>query len=162
MEKGLPVSGTVTVNHPVKMMYDLVRHTPMTFKKTGKGISFQVELAPGDGRMLLLLNQKISSIDLKLPTQPLVRKDAFSLNCSVKDEKGSAIRAIIPLEVQLTDAKGTVLPGSGFYAAVNGKLSIHERLATNMSPGKVTVSVKDLASGLKIQRAFEVIESGIR
>ena len=156
MEKGQPVSGTVTVNHSAQAMYDLVRHTPVAFKKVGSTISFRVDLAPGDGRMLLLLDRKIASLKLDLPTRPLARKDAFSLKCSVLDEKDSAIRAIIPLVIQLTDAKGTELPGSGYYAAENGKLTIKEILAPNMSPGKVTVMVKDLASGLKIQKTFDV------
>ena len=155
MEKGLPVSGTVTVGHPVKAMYDLVRHTAVEFKSTEKGITFPVELAPGDGKMLLLLDQRIASLDLQVPDQALARKEPFTLTCSALDEAGSEIRAILPMEVRITDAKGTVLPGSGFYAAENGRLVINEILAPNMSPGKVTVTVKDLASGLEVQKTFE-------
>ena len=156
MEKGLPVSGTVTVGHPVKAMYDLVRHTPLDFKNTEKGITFPVELAPGDGKMLLLLDQRIASLDLQVPDQSPARKESFTLTCSALDETGSEIRAILPMEVRIADADDIVLPGSGFYAAENGRLVINEILAPNMSPGKVTVTVKDLASGLEIQKTFAV------
>ena len=156
MEKGLPASGTITVDHPVKAVYDLVRHTPLDFKNTETGISFPVELAPGDGKMLLLLDQRIASLELQIPAQSPARKEPFTLTCSALDETGSGIRAILPMEVKIVDANGTRLPGSGFYAAENGRLVINEILATNMSPGKVTVTVKDLASGLAIQKTFEV------
>ena len=159
MEKGVPAAGTVTVSHPVKTVYDLVKHTPVPFQKTGKGISFRVGLAPGNGQMLLLLNQRIASLKLNLPNRPLKRREAFTVECSLLDENKSPVRAIIPLEVLLTDAKGTRLPGSGFYAAEDGKFTLREVLASNMSLGKVTVTVKDLASGLKAQNTFEVTES---
>ena len=52
------------------------------------------------------------------------------------------------VEVTLIAADGRVLPGSGFYAARDGVLTVDEVAAPNMAPGKVTVKVRDLASGL--------------
>ncbi|MBR4675859.1 MAG: hypothetical protein IKP00_15480 [Victivallales bacterium] len=157
MEKGVQTTGTVGIDHPVKAAYDLVRHSPLEFTKTGKGISFDVDLAPGDGRMLLLLkNQRIASVTLKLAATELVRKSTFSIECAVLDEKGGVIQAVVPLEVSLLDANGNPLPGTGFYAAQNGRLVVQDVLAPNMSLGKVTVTVKELASGKEAQATFVV------
>ena len=72
------------------------------------------------------------------------------------DEKGGVIQAVVPLEVSLLDTKGNPLPGTGFYAAQKGRLVVQDVLAPNMSLGKVTVIVKELASGKEAQAAFVV------
>ena len=83
----------------------------------------------------------------------LAEKKTFKKNC-LPDAPECAER--IPLEVKITDANGTILPGSGFHAAENGRLVINEILAPNMSPGSVAVTVKDLASGQEVRKTFEV------
>ena len=72
------------------------------------------------------------------------------------DKKKQAIKAYFPLEVKITDAKGTELPGSGFYSTIDGALDIPEVAAANMMAGKVTVKVKDLASGMTKSASFQV------
>ncbi len=160
MEKGVQTKGTVNVKHPVKAAYDLVAHRPLEFSKTGDGISFDVDLGPTDGRMLLLLkDQSIASVTLKVPEKPLRRRSPFVIECAVLDGKGRPVSATIPLEVIIHDANGNSLPGSGFYAAKNGRFVIEDSLPTNCSLGKVTVCVKELASSLTKQAAFDIVSS---
>ena len=146
-EKGLPLSGTVTVNRKAEAAYDLVAHKMIPLKDEKRGTSFAVDLAPGDGKMILLLEKAIDKISLELT--PALPGRSFTVSCEIKDRDGKNIPAILPVEVLITTDKGVKLPGSGFYAAEKGRLVISEILPTNL-PGntaKINVSVRCLASG---------------
>ncbi len=155
MEKGLPNSGTVTVSHPVKAAYDLMKHEKI--KTSGKdSTTFNVDLGPGDGTIVLLLDQEISRISINAPEKTVSRSEAYSITIKVQDKKRNNIKAYIPLEVKLTDSEGKALPGSGFYSTVDGILTINETAASNMSAGKVKIQVKCLASGITETETFNV------
>ena len=154
-EKGLPNSGTVYVNHPAVAAYDLVAHQEIPLVKNGENCRFDVALAPGDGKVVLLLDRKIDKLSLQLP-ETVKRKSGFTVNCRVLDEKTSPVKAYIPLELTMNAADGTILPGSGFYAAVNGELTVSEVMATNAASGKVRVTVRCLASGKSVSGSFTV------
>ena len=146
-EKGLPLSGTVTVRHKAAAAYDLGAHRQIALKQAKESCSFAVDLAPGDGKMILLLEKAIEKIDLRLT--PALPGKSFTVSCEIKDRDGKNIPAILPVEVLITTDKGVKLPGSGFYAAEKGRLVISEILPTNL-PGntaKINVSVRCLASG---------------
>ena len=150
MEKGLPQSGTVTVGHGAVKGYDLVKHTEIPLRHDAGGVSFDVALGPGDGMLVLLLDRAIDAVAVSLPE--LRRGEPYSVTVKILDKDGRPVPAILPVEVTLTASDGATLPGSGFYAARNGELTIPEVAAPNMAPGKVRVAARCLASGLAAVR----------
>ena len=154
-EKGLPNSGKVTVNHPAAAAYDLVSHKEIKLEKTATSSTFTADLAPGDGRLILLLDRKIEKIELEAPSV-VERNKAFKISVSICDGKGTKINAILPIKITLQSADGTILPGSGYYAAESGKFTLNEVMASNAQTGKVTVRIQDLASGKSQEKIFEV------
>ena len=146
MEKGLPLAGKITVNHPAKAAYDLVKHQPVALKQGKNAISFDVDLAAGDGTLVLLLEKPIASVAIKVPAA-IEKGKAFKFDICVLDSAGQPVKACLPLEVTLTDVNGKRLPGSGFYAAEKGVLEFKEIAAANIAGNSVKVTVKCLASG---------------
>ena len=156
-EKGLSNAGTISVNHPAAAAYDLVAHREIPLEKGRENCKFDLSLAPGDGKVVLLLDKKISKLSLQLP-EAVKRKSAFTVKCSVLDEKSVPVKAYIPVELVMTASDGTVLPGSGFYASVNGELTVKEVMATNAAAGKVKVTVRCLASGKSASGSFNIVK----
>ncbi len=117
------------------------------------GSSFAVELAPGDGKVILLLPHAIGELRLthkKLQTpEGIARGEKFVLDCEIQDTEGKNIPAHLPIELTLTADNGLKLPGSGFYAAEEGKFQLQEILPTNLphTVKNFTIVLRCLASG---------------
>ena len=146
MEKGLPNSGTVTVQSNAKAAYDLVRHQAVKLARSGKNVKYSVDLAPGDGALVLLLDQAIAGTSV---VQTMAeRGKEYTLTVQVYDKNKLPVKAYIPLEITMTDVQGNRLPKSDFYTTdANGKLVISDVAAVNMIPGKVKTVVRNLADG---------------
>ena len=149
-EKGLFNKGKISVDHKAEAAYDLVQHKEIPLKHGRNSCSFEIETPPGDGACILLLEKKISGIKLAVPRQVRTGKP-FELNVVIHDSYGRNIRAYLPVEVEITSA-GKKLPGSGFYAATDGKLDVKDIIPTNLAPGKVDVKVRCLSSGKSVQK----------
>ena len=146
MEKGLPNSGTVTVQSNAKAAYDLVRHQAVKLARSGKNVKYSVDLAPGDGALVLLLDQAIAGTSV---VQTMAeRGKEYTLTVQVYDKNKQPVKAYIPLEITMTDVQGNRLPKNDFYTTdANGKLVISDVAAVNMIPGKVKTVVRNLADG---------------
>ena len=156
-EKGLPNSGTISLRHPAVAAYDLTAHKALALKKQNNGCSFDVSLAPGDGKLVLLLDREISNISLQLP-QFVEQRAGYTVKCRITDRNGVAIPAYIPVEIKMVAANGIQLPGSGFYAAVNGELTVNEVMASNAPAGVVHVTARCLASNKTASGTFNVVK----
>lgn len=154
-EKGLANSGTVTVAHPAAAAYDLLNHKPIKLEKQKNSCSFKVELGPGEGLPVLLLDREIAAVKLDLP-ENILRNKPYNININILDNRNNNIKAFIPLEISIIAADGKKLPGSGFYAAENGSLKIAEVMASNASAGQAEITVRCLASGKTVSRKFTV------
>ncbi len=162
-EKGLPNSGMITVRHKAAAAYDLVEHKEIPLKKTESYCSFKTALPPGGGKVILLLQKEIAGIRVKISgekgnTVSLSPGKSFTVTCDTVDKEGKNIEAILPVEISLTADNGIRLPGSGFYAAEQGKLLLKEVLPTNLPAAvkKITVTVRCLASGKSASKTFTV------
>ena len=144
-EKGLANKGTITVNHNSSVAYNLVTHQEIPLKKQSNQCSFNVDIPPGDGMCVLLLDKKIEKIKLTTP-QKIAKNRAFTIKVDIQDKDNNSILAILPVKVTLLSNNNIELPGSGYYAAINGKLTINEILPTNLNINKIKVIVKCLAS----------------
>ena len=161
-EKGLPNKGTVTVRRRAEAAYDLTAHTMIPLKKGPDGVSFAVDLAPGDGKVILLLPRPIAGAEVKMQSpkasQGIARGEEFVLSCTVRDTSSNTVSTVLPVEVTLIADNGLQLPGSGFYAAEQGQLLLKEVLPSNLplSVKRVTVTVRCLASGKTASTTFPV------
>ncbi len=156
MEKGLPNEGSVAVDFPAAAAYDLVAHRRIPLRKQGKSMAFDTKLGPGAGQLVLLLKQPIEKVDVQTPAQTVKRGEKYYLKIRILNTSGQPVPAILPVEVTLTGADGTPLPGSGYYAARDGRLTIEEVAAPNMKPGLVTVKALCLSSGQGTTAKFAV------
>ena len=156
-EKGLSNKGTITVNHSAETAYDLVEHKEIALKKGKNNCTFDVVLPPGSGACILLLDKKIADIKAVCPRSVKTGR-AFTLDISIVDKSGKNIKAFLPVEVAMTTQDGKTLPGSGFYAAVDGKLTVKEIMATNLSSGNIKTTIRCLASGKEKNISFKVTE----
>ncbi|MBO5724830.1 MAG: hypothetical protein J6S58_08390, partial [Lentisphaeria bacterium] len=154
-EKGVPLRSKVTLRKKAHAAYDLVQHREIPLEQSPEASSLQISLPGGGGKVIVLLDQKIEKIRLQLPKE-VKRGSAYTLEMSVADKAGKNIPAILPVELRLKDSAGRELPGSGYYAAENGKFLLREIMAKNAQAGKVTVFCKCLASGKTAQNSFIV------
>ena len=146
MEKGLSNSGTVTVQSKAQAAYDLVKHKAVKLTRSGKTVKYSVDMAPGDGALVLLLDKAIAGTAVEQTMAE--RGSEFTLTVQVYDKDKQPVKAYIPLEVTMTDAEGNRLPKSDFYTTdANGKLVIKDIAAVNMASGKVKTVVRNLADG---------------
>lgn len=145
-EKGLRNTGSVTVKSNAAAAYDLVKHKAVALKRSGKNVTYHVDLAPGDGALVLLLDKAIAQTNA---VQTMAeRGKAFTLTVQVLDKANQPVKAYIPLQVTMTDADGNRLPRSDYYTTdANGKLVITDIAAVNLKPGKVKTVVRNLADG---------------
>jgi hypothetical protein len=66
---------------------------------------------------------------------------------------------MLPLHVELRDPDGRSAEFSGHYAAVGGRLEVVWDIASNDIPGPWHLRVRDLASGISIDRELIVTTS---
>ena len=88
-------------------------------------------------------------MNVKGPNQFSAGK-AFTISCSVKDSTGKNVPAILPVEIVLTADNGIRIPGSDYYAAEQGELTVTDVFPTNLptSVKTITVTARCLASGM--------------
>jgi hypothetical protein len=58
----------------------------------------------------------------------------------------------------MTARNGRKLPVSGFYAAIDGKLTVREIMATNLPSGDIKTTIRCLASGKGKNIIFKMTE----
>ncbi|MBR4673858.1 MAG: hypothetical protein IKP00_05270 [Victivallales bacterium] len=147
MEKGLPNSGSVTLKRKnVKGVYDLVQHEEIPFSLAQSNLTLQQSFAPAEGRLLLVLDQKIGSVKCKV-TQGGKAPAQVTLAIDILNDAFFAkpVQALIPIDITFTSPSGKVLDGSGAACAVDGHFDY--TLETTPEPGLWTVKVTELASG---------------
>jgi hypothetical protein len=98
----------------------------------------------------------------------IARGEAFTLLCEIKNDTGKNIPAVLPFELTLTAGNGLSLPGSGFYAAEQGKFLLKETLPSNL-PADVkdfSVVIRCLSSGktasITLPVSTETANKGLR
>ena len=147
MEKGLPNAAQITVKTDAHAIYDPIEHKSVPFKRNGGFAEFSAEFPPAGGKMLVMLPEAIASVKVEVSTPQVARGGEYKIFATICDADNKVIDALLPVEVAVTDAQGKRLPGSGFYAMQNGKLTIREHAASNMATGKVRVNVLCQSSG---------------
>ncbi len=156
MEKGLPASASLTLRRPGGHVYDLVCHRPVPSRQADAEIAFDVELGPGEGRVLLVTDQEIAGVRIKTPSQAKLG-ERVELGVSVVDSEAKPIAAVVPLEIEILDAEGRPAEFTGFYAAKDGRVALSVDPAKNDKPGTWTIRARELASGKTAQQEVSVL-----
>jgi len=155
MEKGLPSAATLSIRRREGFVYDLVSHKAVPVRTSAGQMQFDVDFAPGDGKVFLISSQKIHTVKLDLPPKAK-RGNTVVVTLSITDAKGVALTAVVPVRVEILDPQGRLAEGSGFYGARNGRHKLALDLAPNDLRGAWTIRVTELASGKSRQQQFIV------
>ncbi len=158
MEKGLPHSGTVSVEDTagaVKAVYELSRGGEVAFSRDEGRCVVPVDFDTNDGRLLAFLPQRIARVETSAP-ESVGRGEVFEVAFRVLDETGALVNALLPVEIRLLDARGREIDG-GWMAAEGGVCTA--RLATNLDDpdGGYRIECRDRASGFSVSRRLRQI-----
>ncbi len=154
-EKGLPLSATVSVNRQSGAVYDLMANKAVKFNADGKKTDIGLQLEPGEGRLLLLLEHPIKQIVLNAPAEAKPGQ-AFNVDIVISDSTGKPVPALLPVAVTLLDPQGKQAPGSDYFCAENGKLTVPLTVSLNDQPGTWKIIAKSLADSKTATREIKV------
>jgi hypothetical protein len=155
MENGLPAKAVVSVQRPAGFVYDLVEnHVVPSRQEQGKLVA-DVQLGPCDGRLYMVTSRAIEGVRVQGPAK-VKRGERVSYTIEVTDGGGRPVDAVVPLEVAIRDAEGATAEYSGFYAAIDGRVTIELAIAANDMPGAWQIEARELASGRRTARFFTV------
>jgi hypothetical protein len=155
MEKGLPSEARLSVRRAGGAVYDLVAHQRVLFTSTEGLVRFKTTFGPGEGRLFMITDQEIAGIELTAPTRARLG-GKVSLRIGVEDERGRRLRAVVPVQVEISDPQNRPAEFSGYYGARDGRLTISLRLAPNDLPGEWTIRASELASGQSCEHKLTV------
>ena len=147
MEKGLPYSGSVTLDAPdgkVGAVYELSHGGEVPFTRRADGrVEVPLSYETNDGRLLLFLKHRIASVDLEVTTG-----EKMSVTMTVRDETGTPVPALLPVEIRIFDATGQELDGAGYACATGGVCTLAVRTNLNDPQGGYRIVCHDRASGI--------------
>jgi len=161
MEKALPFEGSVSlvdVHRRVRAVYELTRGGEVKFSRNPAGdVVVPLKYETTDGRILAFLDAPIAKVRLTA-NEHFTKGDVLDIRFEVLAADGKPVRAILPVEIRVYDAKGRELDGAGFAAAKDGVCLL--KVPTNLDDpsGGYRIVAKDRASGLKSE--IIVVQTG--
>lgn len=159
MENGLPSSGQLKLHQDNANLYDLTRRSLIVpVRGVETDLSWRVDLGPGEGRIYMITPKPLLHLALDAPVTATCGHIA-KLTSTLTTTDDASVKAVIPLEVEIQDANGKRSEGSGYYAALNGSLSLDLNLAPNEDPGTWQIRVRELASGMEASHWMKVTPS---
>jgi hypothetical protein len=157
MEQGLPLAAKVSVRRRSGVAYDLVRHQEVPVRATAAGLELDVDLGPGDGRLLMLADRRIARVEVTAPERVRMER-ALEVTVVVADSAGKPLGAVVPVRLEIADATGRSVEFSGYYGALGGQARVRLDLAANEAPGTWQITATELASGIRAQRRMVVVK----
>jgi hypothetical protein len=119
------------------------------------GINFTVNLSGAEGRIYLLLPSPIDTLKVNVP-KSVVAGQTSKIKLSIMTSKGIPVKAVIPVKIEIKNPVGVLIEGTGYYAAVNGQLTVNFASAINDQPGNWEIVVTELVSGLVQAQKFKM------
>ena len=156
MEKGVPNVATLSIRRDDGYVYELVSHKQVDATPSADGLTFRTTFGPGEGKLFMITAQKISGVRVNVPDQARLG-EPLPVAATVVDDAGAPVAAVVPVQVDVLDPKGRPAEFSGYYGAKDGRVSITVDLAANDLPGRWTVRVTELASGLSREQTLTVV-----
>lgn len=164
MEKGLPMSGTVTVDDPdgkVKAVYELSRGGRVPFTHAGGRVNVPVKYDTNDGRLFVFLDDPVASLKVSAP-ETIAADGTLTVRLEVRGESGNPIRAILPVEIRLYDAAGKEIDGAGYLAAKDGVAEVAFLTNRDDAKGAYRLVCRDRASGLERELSVGAFVPSVR
>ncbi|MDD4025209.1 MAG: hypothetical protein PHN85_04720 [Kiritimatiellae bacterium] len=158
MEKGLPISGSVSIADPdarIKAVYELSLGGALPFSRTGNRMIVPLEYETNDGRIIVFLAEPISKVTLSVPRQ-IRRGEKLDIAFNVLGASGLPIAALLPVEVRVYDATGCELDGAGWACAEDGVCCLAVQTKLNDPPGQYRIVCVDRASGFTATRKVKI------
>lgn len=147
------------------VLYDLLAHRRVDPVReegstdTTATLRWDLTLGPCEGRMFLAVPRAISSLSARLPEPARLGRTAKCV-VEVRDDRGALVPAVLPLLVELRDPDGRFAEWSGHHAAIGARLELSLDFAVNDLAGPWHLRVRDLASGLSLDRELMVAGAG--
>jgi hypothetical protein len=157
MENGLPSSGMVTLPMQEANVYDITRGTPVVPQRVGSDVTWRLDLDPCDGRIFMVTPKPLAELRVTAP-ETIKAGNPAEIAITIIDTKQAAVKAIVPVQVEVRDANGKPAEGSGYYGAKDGTLGVKLDIAGNDNPGVWTVRVRELASRMEAVRYVRVVK----
>ena len=157
MENGLPSAGTITLPTQDGNVYDLTHSSQLMPQRTAEGIAWHLDLGPCDGRIFMITPKPLIEMKVTAPETARVG-NAATIDVAISDTKQAAVKAIVPMQIEVHDANGRPAEGGGFYAAKDGVLKVKLDIAANEDPGVWTVRVRELASRMESTKYVRVVK----
>lgn len=154
MEKGVPNEGWVQIQDSsgaVGAVYELSKGGKVPFARKGSRVRVPVKYETSDGRLFAFLPAEIKSVDVAVA--PSVRRgERLAVTMTVRDARGLAVPALLPVDIRLTDAAGREIDGVGYAAAENGVAKVSFVTNLDDADGRYRLVCTDRASGQSVVR----------
>ena len=144
MEKGLPNSGKIWIDHPASAVYDCLTGKEVPAQISAEKTVIPVHFSTNDGKVFLLLDEKLGQVKISVPSSVL-RGNELVYQVKILSVSGKQCHAVIPLKLVINYADGRTadIPEYAVTAskgALNGNFSV----PLNAPAGKLTISVSTL------------------
>ena len=130
-----------------------MEHKSIPFTSHRGRTTLDVSLQGGEGKLFLLLDQKIASLDLSIQGNS-GKGRIVTLKAELKDPEGEPVRGVVPLELTVLDPKGRKTDDSSFTAAVDGKFCYTLKIPLNTPAGKWKAVIRSLADNRSVKKHF--------
>lgn len=156
LENGLPSSGSISLLGENANVYDLNRGAQVLPIRTVDGtVNWKVELGPCDGRLFMVLPRPLMQLKLEAP-ETAKAGNQVTLSVEITDTTSRPVNAVVPVRVDVHDASGRSVEGTGCYGAKTGVLKVALDIASNEDPGMWQITVRELASRMEQTRYVRV------
>lgn len=150
MEKGLPQEGEVTLAASagsVGAVYELSRGGRVAFSEKEGRVAVPLRFETNDGRLLAFLPRPIAAVEVEA-SKSVKSGGRIHVKFTVKDDAGSPVPALLPVDIRVFDAAGRELDGAGYACAEGGVSELDVLTNLDDAPGGYRVTCRDRASGL--------------
>jgi len=155
MEKGVPASGTLSLGRSGGYVYDLVDGKAVAARSEKGRLLIDHDFGPGAGALFMVTSRPIARVEVDAPGEAKLG-GRMSFRVRVIDDRGKELDAVLPVKVEIVDAKGRPAEFSGYYGARDSQVSIECNLSLNDEAGSWIVRARELASGLTAERTVTV------
>ncbi|MCX5642648.1 MAG: hypothetical protein NTY10_05410, partial [Candidatus Omnitrophica bacterium] len=146
MEEGVPSQAVVSVRREKGYIYDLVAGKEVAGAGDKNWLRINKDFGAAEGSLWMVTEKQIKEVKIDLPAKAK-RGGSFKIGITVADSQGKAIDAVVPVNVEITNASGAIMEYSGYYGAKDGVLNIKYDASLKDEPGTWRIKVKELASG---------------
>lgn len=156
-DRGMHATTKISILEDSGSVYDLTesRMVMTQLSDSGLGCSWTTQLGPGEGRLFMITPRPLLNLNLDVPERASTG-GTLRITASLATSSGAPLEAAVPVHVQIRDASGQDVEGTGFYGSTEDGLLVEVPVASNEETGSWNVTVRELASGMSHTRWLTV------